>query len=1086
MRCVKMSSVEDEGSFSTSLQLENPAVPESQQENSQSNIHENQKNSIDAPSRGKGKSSIADATNSIKNIADVTNCDKEKREDEVIILDSSKEDVDCNIDKIEHVQKTGKSNIIPSILKNDSKINKSDNTKDTMIRSGHNLKRKHRNFLTEDGDLEESSSRSKRRKKNTSDKFCWRCHKESVEAYCSACPRSWHRRCIGMQPQSIQNWICGECAAILQAENAETRSTAMAQLSIDQLCLLLKYVVERMREYPGSEPFWKPVELSEVPNYLEYVVKPMDLNLLESNVRSKLYGSTDAFMADAKWIQHNCIVFNTCGGVYTDTSKLTNAAKQVIKLARQEVSEIEACPDCYAHARNLPRPQPSWFIEPCRRPHPLVWAKLKGFPFWPAKAMPRINSQGFVDVRFFGEHDRAWVSPRDLFLYSKEPPVPLPRKRRLDMEECVREITRHCRKLEIVFGQFKFAPPKVQYNPHDPMQIKLMLPNYNPLRCNYGYSQFLIPRKKSILKKRLHVKIKSKPNSETITNSDTNTRTLFDFLTSTKESKIDAKASKVKEPDQSNEVELILITSSSPSTSTDLNETTERENKEEGRKLDESEPTVSKVAKKKEAKPSSSKIDGNDINKSNMNKRDSSELNIMTLERNNNSENVTNDNTKSLMNLSKETIMSLDSDSMDDVQTSKKEQSLLTINLNKEDTNKNLLSSQRNNFKGTKNVVKVYKPKTRMVDKVNAEKALRSIASEHQKPTATELITISDKQTDGISSKDNSKSSNNNNNLISSSSSTSTGKAQVDANDAQTVKKNSVDQSVALLFVVNNSVSDTVKKSVGDLSLSEKEKSNHVQTVQQSSRDTAQPSYPKKESKARKSFPNKARIGSQPTPHSSTSILSNAIDSMVCIPAYQAENSAEYQMVPPEAGPASARLYHGAHDLARKMAQLMEEAYKEASQENVTSENHQTTVHFLRLQMERMTWQHQQQLAELKHNTDRVFREMKASLEAERFRAIEETRKEAEEDKVRCIEEIKRKQWCAMCGREALFYCCWNTAYCDYPCQQSHWPMHMRTCAQKPSFTTIVTSSAANSNQQQMMPRLVINTQHATSNVWRA
>lgn len=54
-----------------------------------------------------------------------------------------------------------------------------------------------------------------------------------------------------MQQTMIQNWICGECAAILRAENAETRSTAMSQLSVDQLCLLLKHVVERMREYPG-------------------------------------------------------------------------------------------------------------------------------------------------------------------------------------------------------------------------------------------------------------------------------------------------------------------------------------------------------------------------------------------------------------------------------------------------------------------------------------------------------------------------------------------------------------------------------------------------------------------------------------------------------------------------------------------------------------------------------------------------------------------------------------------------------------------------------------------------------------------
>lgn len=110
-----------------------------------------------------------------------------------------------------------------------------------------------------------------------------------------------------------------------------------------------------------------------------------------------------------------------------------------------------------------------------------------------------------------------------------------------------------------------------------------------------------------------------------------------------------------------------------------------------------------------------------------------------------------------------------------------------------------------------------------------------------------------------------------------------------------------------------------------------------------------------------------------------------------------------------------------------------------------------------------------------------MLREMKASLEVERLRAVEETRREIEQEKIRCIEETKRKQWCAMCHREALFYCCWNTAYCDYACQQSHWPTHMRSCAQKPSFTTIVTTTAVGSNQQQVMPKLImINVQHAS------
>lgn len=38
----------------------------------------------------------------------------------------------------------------------------------------------------------------------------------------------------------------------------------------------------------------------------------MDLTTLESNIRNNVYGSTVAFMADAKWILHNSIIYNSC------------------------------------------------------------------------------------------------------------------------------------------------------------------------------------------------------------------------------------------------------------------------------------------------------------------------------------------------------------------------------------------------------------------------------------------------------------------------------------------------------------------------------------------------------------------------------------------------------------------------------------------------------------------------------------------------------------------------------------------------------------------------------------------------------
>lgn len=73
---------------------------------------------------------------------------------------------------------------------------------------------------------------------------------------------------------------------------------------------------------------------------------------------------------------------------------------------------------------------------------------------------------------------------------------------------------------------------------------------------------------------------------------------------------------------------------------------------------------------------------------------------------------------------------------------------------------------------------------------------------------------------------------------------------------------------------------------------------------------------------------------------------------------------------------------------------------------------------------------------------------MRQSLEQERDRLIAEVKKQLELEKQQAVDETKKKQWCANCKKEAIFYCCWNTSYCDYPCQQAHWPEHMKSCTQ--------------------------------------
>lgn len=48
------------------------------------------------------------------------------------------------------------------------------------------------------------------------------------------------------------------------------------------------------------------------------------------------------------------------------------------------------------------------------------------------------------------------------------------------------------------------------------------------------------------------------------------------------------------------------------------------------------------------------------------------------------------------------------------------------------------------------------------------------------------------------------------------------------------------------------------------------------------------------------------------------------------------------------------------------------------------------------------------------------------------------------------LAELKKKQWCYNCEAEAIYWCCWNTAYCTIECQQEHWHReHKRMCRRK-------------------------------------
>ena len=70
------------------------------------------------------------------------------------------------------------------------------------------------------------------------------------------------------------------------------------------------------------------------------------------------------------------------------SSPYAHEALKMYQECLRELEEIELCSDCYF--RSNQQEEDDWFCEPCEPRHELVYAKAKGFPYWPAKANQNI------------------------------------------------------------------------------------------------------------------------------------------------------------------------------------------------------------------------------------------------------------------------------------------------------------------------------------------------------------------------------------------------------------------------------------------------------------------------------------------------------------------------------------------------------------------------------------------------------------------------------------------------------------------------------------------------------------------------
>lgn len=101
----------------------------------------------------------------------------------------------------------------------------------------------------------------------------------------------------------------------------------------------------------------------------------------------------------------------------SENHEKTKAVQLLLESIDGEIDMIKECIECYFNACKYPTQS---FTMVCTKPHLIIWAKVKGFSYWPAKIKSIKGEE--VNVNFFGDYTCAVVPAKNCCLYSKLSP----------------------------------------------------------------------------------------------------------------------------------------------------------------------------------------------------------------------------------------------------------------------------------------------------------------------------------------------------------------------------------------------------------------------------------------------------------------------------------------------------------------------------------------------------------------------------------------------------------------------------------------------------------------------------------------
>ncbi|XP_074167230.1 bromodomain and PHD finger-containing protein 3 isoform X6 [Sminthopsis crassicaudata] len=160
----------------------------------------------------------------------------------------------------------------------------------------------------------------------------------------------------------------------LKREQVKVQQAAM-ELELTPFNFLLRTTLQLLQEKDSAQIFAKPVNLSEVPDYLEFISKPMDFSTMRLKLEAHLYHTLEEFEEDFNLIVTNCMKYNAKDTIFHRAAvRLRDLGGAVLRHARRQAENIGYDHEVGTHLPESPKMEDfyrfSWEDDDTKPPHP--------------------------------------------------------------------------------------------------------------------------------------------------------------------------------------------------------------------------------------------------------------------------------------------------------------------------------------------------------------------------------------------------------------------------------------------------------------------------------------------------------------------------------------------------------------------------------------------------------------------------------------------------------------------------------------------------------------------------------------------